>query len=96
MQPNTLARWEVRIGKDRIFYVIDVIDTVVLVNQVLHKYLTGYTKICLCEELDHGTLRQLAVMTPSLTTNLQAHNVLRQASVLLHTRLMHQRPERAI
>ncbi len=34
MNPNTLARWEVRVGKYRIFYDVEVIDLVVLVKAV--------------------------------------------------------------
>ncbi|WP_129633810.1 type II toxin-antitoxin system RelE family toxin [Candidatus Oscillochloris fontis] len=34
MEPNTLARWEVRVGKYRIFYDVEVSDQVVLVKAV--------------------------------------------------------------
>ena len=34
MEPNALARWEVRVGKYRIFYDVEVIDVVVLIKAV--------------------------------------------------------------
>lgn len=34
MEPNALARWEVRVGKYRIFYDVEVSDRVVLVKAV--------------------------------------------------------------
>ena len=34
MEPNALARWEVRVGKYRIFYDVEVTDMVVLIKAV--------------------------------------------------------------